>query len=202
VNAPDPCPSAASLPAASFPLTQRTLEAGCSSDSEEDGRTAVARVGPQLQARLAVQAKQVVRLEGVVLDQAQRITQVGEGKRQHLPTCLPACLRSHQFASRLACLPHRLPALPALPCVQLEAELQVMKQLLLGGTPLGAARRGGGMGLEVGGGAAGLTPASTTSQSQFYYDAESGGCTISCVVFINASRVERCMWSRLLMECG
>jgi hypothetical protein len=169
----------------------------------------VALVGPQLQARLAVQAKQVVRLEGVVLDQAQRITQVGEGKRQHLPTCLPACLRSHQFASLLACLPHRLlallalPALPALPCVQLEAELQVMKQLLLGGTPQGAAGRGGGVGLGVGGGAAGLTPASAAnSQSQFYYDAESGARTISCMVFINASRVERCMWSSLLMECG
>ena len=78
-----------------------------------------------------------------------------------------------------------------------------MKQLLLGGTPQGAAGRGGGVGLGVGGGAAGLTPASAAnSQSQFYYDAESSGCTISCMVFINASRVERCMWSSLLMECG
>jgi hypothetical protein len=88
-------PSPACLPAASFPLTQRTLEADCLSDSEEDGRTAAARAGPQLQARLAVQAKQVVRLEGVVLDQAQRITQVCRGAALEptgRPACLPACL--------------------------------------------------------------------------------------------------------------
>jgi hypothetical protein len=72
-----------------------------------------------------------------------------------------------------------------------------MKQLLLGATPLGAAGRGGGMGLGVGGAAAGLTPASAAnSQSQFFYDAESGWCAEAWCLWMPFLR------SSLAMESG
>lgn len=103
---PPATPPPACLPAASFPLTQRTLDAEASSDSEGEGEAAAAaaRVGPQLQARLAVQAKQVVRLEDLVLDQAQRITQVGwlvgwvqQSASTSPPARPPACCRAICF---------------------------------------------------------------------------------------------------------
>ncbi len=62
--------------AASFPLTERTLYRDCLSDpEEEEGAAAAGASVPELHACLAVQTKQVVRLEGVVQEQAGRIGQ-------------------------------------------------------------------------------------------------------------------------------